>query len=630
MSKSAAIEESESIKHVSGQVFKLIDNGYLKNYMCVINNIHTKNFFTSVHHSIYGDEIGYKIKRVNDDLIYIGINKSNIREENNVYNFSLISFIDDNNKDLSTPKDILFQSFIFKDIQNNFLTINHNFRTSNLIIRVYDMDSNLEVKPSIVRMDSDNIELNFNGTVGSGSYRVLVLGVIERFYKIALPMNNLIGYSNSFKLKDDINNIQSSFSMNHNLNSLDTFEQIIEKNTGEVVNVHFDRVDENNMNINMNESYVKDQDNFNKEFIFNIFSSLSLEDVKVPSTIYNTNFESFLINYNHNDSTRKNYTIIHNFNNDKVVIQVYDEHNRKVYPLIRIKDSNQVVLKIGKPLKKEEHLKVNILSLPDPSIQLTNYNDINKKSNHYIDFYDHIISRKEIFGKNELVFFDSGDSLIESENTYDSGNAFTEDIDEFKGGKANTHIENITTDEDDYITFSINHNLSTEAVIVNIFNERTKETIDAHIAINNSNNISVGIEHYDEITDDIHVVVIGALRSHVNIDYNKEIFDKDCVDLISPFHYSEYKKYLNHNHTEHDLRFDMNYSDDEVRIDDTIIKENLDIIHEIKDSNDNITTLISSEYDGFNCNDIRTNDPIWDKSVREDISMPYLQMYSKG
>ena len=616
---------SSDIQKLNGELFKIIDIGYLKNFMC-ITSLSSKDLFWEMHHRRIGQNMIPGLIRKDNNIIYVSMNNLDVHS-NDEYTLGLIEVLKENDTTNNNSKPSLFGKWIFRNIniaeQSEYI-IEHNFGTANIITRIYDLKTGLQVHALVEKLDAYHLSINFSKTLGSGSYKVILMGTLERFYQVALPLNNLTGYSEIIKC-DGINN---SYIINHNLNSLNTFEQMIEKDTGEIVNVNYDRLDSNRIKINIGDSYL--EESTNKEYIINIFAPLDIFTVKYPSTIYNTSFESFTIKYDPEHPRLRTYQIEHNMNNDKVVVQIYDSHNRKVYGSVNILDKNSVKLVLGKSITRNEYLRINILSLPDTTIPLTNF-DENRKSNHFINMYDCIISKNDITKRN-LEIYEGGDSTTEvydKNNILYFGNSSTNNRSSLSGGKSNT-----AQLDDGPDTFIINHNMSTEAIIVNVFNERTKETVDAYIAINNSNSITVGIDHFNDLSDDLHVVIIGALRSHIKLD-NKEHFDVDYIDIIPPYQYTEikYKESDNmiHHISNNYLMYDIDYYENSTpRLDGNIIREGVDIIHEIKDSSGNITTIYYNNNFGFNKNDILTNDPVWDKNVREDVSKPYLQLYSEN
>ena len=619
-------------QYLTGQVFKIIDVGYLKNYM-FIHDLSSKDIFQEVHHKLDGQNLNIGFMRKTDDIVYLTLNNPSVNTRN-LYTVSMLKSIENIDTDKLTPKEVMFDSFDFNNIntseQSSYI-IEHNFGTSNIITRVYDSLTNRQVNVLIEKLDVDRLSINFSNTVGSGSYRVLIIGLDNKFYKTSIPLNNITGYSTSF-ICDGVN---SSYVINHNLNSLNTYEQVIDKTTGDIVRVSFDRIDANTLKVNLNEEYVSK--NRHSEYIVYVIAPLDVSTVITPSTIYNTGFKSFTIKQDKSHQNAKSFNIVHNLNNEKVIVQIYDNYRRKVYGLVNIVDENTVKLTIGKPLSSNDYLKINILSLPNESISLSNF-EKNKKAEHFINMFDYVISQKALTNKT-LKFYEGGDATTESDLEFNSGVSNSEYSLMFNGG-----ISSTAQIDDGPTTFEIKHNMGTESIIVNVFNERTKETIDAYVAINNRNTITIGIDEYNDLVDDIHVIIIGALRSNVKVD-NKEIFDTDCVDLITPLQYTEFKikedEYYNHLSTEENLRFDMDdfYINEDSNETDRLVKSNIntfdvnyivervDIIHEIKDSNGNITTLTASGEDGFSKYNIRTNDPVWDQSVREDAPRPTLITY---
>lgn len=600
---------SEEDSHpISGQVFKVIDVGYLNNYM-FINDLNTKDLFVETHHKINGENVYAGFIRQTDNIVYLTLNNPS-PAYNHKYTVSMIA---PNNTSLE--KQAIFGSYEFTDVNSNIqqeYVIEHNFRTSNILTRVYDMNSNKEVHPLIDRIDVDRLSINFSKTVGSGSYRVILFGVEDKFYKTATPLNDIVGYSDSFICKANT----TSYTIQHNLNSLSLFMQVIDKETGEVVKVNFINLDENSFQINLNKVFVRN--NIGREFLVHVIGELDITKVITPSTIYNTGFKVFTIKQNPAHLNAKSFNIQHNLNNDKVVVQMYDNYNRKVYGLVKIIDKDTVNVIIGKPLSDNDYIKIAILSLPNKDVELFNFDKI-KQSNHFIAMYNQVISYKELLKANSYYI---------EQSEYNTTNLIQDD-----GPN----------------TYEIKHNLSTESLIVNVFNDKTKEAIDAYIAINDRNTITIGIDSSSDITDEdyIHVVIIGALRSHIQLD-DREIVDVDTINTVSPLQYTEFKVKENEHylrtHSEQNMRFDL-HDDDCVfdgyysetghrsnlyinRFDIPCINERVEMIHEIKDSQGIVTTLTSSGEDGFSKYNIRSNDPLWDQSVREDVPRPTLITYN--
>lgn len=619
------------IQKLNGQLFKIVDIGYLKNFMC-ITNLTSNNFFWEFHHKDIGQNMIPGLVRKDNNIVYLSLNNLDIHH-NDRYTLGLIEVLDENSTIDSKPS--LFGEWTFRNIdieeQQEYI-IQHNFRTANIITRIYDLRTGLQVHALVEKLDAYSLSINFSKTVGSGSYRVVLMATIERFFKTALPLNNLTGHSEIIKC----DGVSTSYIINHNLNSFSTFEQMIEKDTGYIVNVSYDRIDEDTIRVNIGESFLEESKD--KEYIINIFAPLNIATVKFPSTIYNTSFESYTIEYDPNHPRIRTYQIDHNMNNDKVVVQIYDSHNRKVNGLVKILDKNSIKLVLGKSISKDEHLKLNVLSLPDTSIPLTNFDDY-RKSNYFINMYDCIISKDDYTKDKSIEIYEGGDSsteVLDDKDILDFGDSSIRTNSYISGGNASTGSFIDEEDDGGPTTFVINHNMSTDIIIVNVFNNRTNDTVDAYIAINDSNSITIGIDQFNEVSDDLHVVIIGALRSYITVD-NRERYDVDYIDTIQPFQYTEikYKESDNYSHHISDVyyRYDIVDGDTNTNtnyiLDGNHIRETVDIIHEIKSRDNEITIIKSSSEDGFNKNDILTNDPIWDKNVREDVFKPYLQLYKK-
>ena len=629
---------NEPKRLISGRLFDLIDYNILQeqSYM-LLSDMNSKDLFIESYNRFDRIEVQFGFKRYNDNVSYITLKRT---DKPTLYNFkhrykvNLVHPLDYEEQDI--PRETLFASYILENITQSTYTLEHNFCTNNILVRVYDINTKEQVNPLIIRNDSNKLTLNFGNKYLNHSYKIILLGVLERFYKIAVPLNNLTGYSGSILINSSIN----SYIVNHDLNSYNTFEQIIDKSTGELVNCNYNRIDKNRLEVTFSDSYVKS--NNNKELSVLIISSLNLNGLSYPSTIYNTHFKSFDIEYKLPNIT--DYLITHNMNNKNLLVQVYNDHNMKVNTYIKIIDENKVQISLNKSLIENEKLKVNILSLPDISKAYLNYNinNNNNQSYSFITMYDKVIKNSDI--NNILHEYVGGDSSTEYEDEYVGGTSFDKYDNIMNMGKANTGVTKGPS------TFTINHNMNTETVIVNLFNDVTKETINCYVAINDLNNITIGIlDDIEECLDDFHVLIIGALENTIeNID-NKELFDSDSISIIPGYGYKEFKTKLEDTYSYHISYYsnlydlEPNYITEDSnetnrhltysiqRYDVPTIRERIDILHEIKNPyyDNNITKIIETETEinGFNSKDIITNMPIWSN---EDYSIdkPTLEIYN--
>ena len=624
---------------ISGRLFDLIDYNILQeqSYM-LLSDMNSKDLFIESYNRSDRTEVQFGFKRYNDSVSYVTLKRT---DKPALYNFkhrykvNLVHPLDYEDQDI--PRETLFASYILENITQSTYTLEHNFCTNNILVRVYDLNTKEQVNPLIIRDNSNKLTINFGNKYLNQSYKVILLGVLERFYKIAVPLNNLTGYSGSIT----INSSNNSYIINHDLNSYNTFEQIIDKSTGELVNCNYNRLDENRLKVTFSDSYV--QNNSNKELSVLIVASLNLNGLSYPSTIYNTYFKSFDIEYSLPNIT--DYQITHNMNNKNLLVQVYDNYNMKVNTYVKIIDENKIQISLNKSLVKDESLKVNILSLPDKSKAFLNYNvnNDNNQTYSFITMYDQVIKNSDI-NDHLLYEYIGGDSSTEYEDEYIGGTSSDEYDNIMNMGKSDTGVTKGPS------TITINHNMNTETVIVNLFNEVTKETINCYVAINDLNNVTIGIlDDIDEYLDDFHVLIIGALENTINSIDNKELFDSDSITIIPGYGYKEFKTKLDNTSSYHisyyNQLYDLepNYITEDYdetnrhltysiqRYDVPTIRERVDILHEIKNpySDSNITKIIETEteFSGFNDKDILTNMPIW-SNEEYSIDRSTLEIYS--
>ena len=575
---------------------------------------------------------------------------------------NLLSVIDHEDIDKVHLNETVFISYDIDllNLESPNIILDHKFRTNNLIIRIYDKDNNYNQLEALIEyLNINQVKIDFSKTIGSGQYRILILATLNNFNMTALPLNDITGFSSSFKLQENV----SKYNVNHNLNSYNTFEQIYNKETGELVNVNIDRIDENNIQLSFNKEYVNEH--INNEYYLIVFGELDINSNNYLSTIYNTKFENYIVqnkrdapiilNYDQisnnfkieydtnyetmiydSDYDKKQivYHIQHNMNNDNIVLQIYDDHNLKVDSYIQIIDKNNIILVVNVPLIYDEKYKINILTLPEENIAPSNYSTI-KKSNYFISMYTEILSNDSNDYFDEDI--DNGDEFLTDEDfddeEYDGGNDDSLDIEYIDD--ANNGDPDSGTSEYDIDTFTINHNLNTTTLLVNVFNNITKETVNTYVAINDENSVTVGfLEKFNNNVDDYKIVIIGALPfNNLNI---QSYYDVDSNDLLQPHHYMEYKRYENDTISKH-ISFDNDFydmsneyvtlpiSNNNIQIninkrDIPTMKERVDIIHEIKLDNNNMAIIkedINERY-GFNEYSILTNDITASNNIKED------------
>ena len=648
---------------ICGLSFNIFNNSYhINNYLLYTYNEYLNDCFCEIYDKNIGFKYNVKFRRNKDKKsIYLSHNKY----DNNLYNqyrVNLFGVIE--NKDINKVhiNQTVFTSYQvdLSSLDESYVILDHKFRTNNLLIRIYDIDKNYEeVHPLIEYLNINQIRVDFSEYIESGRYSILILATLNNLNIIALPINDITGFSASFKLKENI----TQYNVNHNLNSYNTFEQIYDKETGQLVNINVDRIDQNNIKLTFNNEYVNQ--NINKEYSLIIFGEVDIDSIEYPSTIYNTKFETCIVknkkdapivlNYDQisddfkieydtgyetmiydsdYDSRQTVYHIEHNMNNENIVLQIYDDHNLKVDSYVQIVDKNNIILVVNKALILDEKYKINILALPEENVAPSNYN-LAKKSNNFISMYTEILSNDNLSNDYFEEEIDNGDESLTDEDfeeDLDGGDEESLDseyLDDYNNGDPSTG-----TNDSDVNTFTINHNLNTKTVLVNVFNNITKETVNTYVAINDENSITIGfLESFNNSTDDYCVVVIGALPFN-NIDM-KLYYDRDSNNLLQPHHYMEYKTYEDDTMSKHisldNDFYDMNdeyitssiKSTAQINIhkrDLPTMRERVDIIHKIKIDDNNIATIkedVNERY-GFNEYSILTNDISSDNNIRED------------
>ena len=641
---------SEPVRAVSGRTFELIDYNILpQQYYMLLSDMNSKDVAIEAYQKESRSNVQFGFKRHSDNVYYVTLKRSDapiLYSFNQKYKVNLIHAMDETENDL--PRETLFKRYTYSNITEPFV-IEHNFPTNNILVQVYDANSNEQVYPLIIKGDSNTepkdldkpkrIIIDFgNKADPDTTYKVLILGIVEKFYKYAVPLNNISGYSGSIIC--DASNNTLSYVVEHNLNTFSTFEQLLDKDTGEYVACSFNRIDENHLEITLSESYI--QEHPNKELSVIIIASFNLDGDIYPSTIYNTAFRSYKVTqYKSSDTT---FTINHNMNNANVIVQVYNKNNIKVNAYVKIVDLDSIEVSMKNVSFGDSYL-INILSLPDQSKAFINYNAANADEQAYsfITMYEQIIKNNDL--KDDLSnTYIGGTSADDFEECYIGGDSTSKYRDVIiHGGKSDTGMNSNGS------TFTIQHNLNTTSVIVNLYNENTKETIDCYVAINNPNSVTIEVlQDIEECLDDFHVLIVGALENTIQAIDNKERFDLDSIPVLPAYGYKEFKTKLNPYDSYHVSYYTNLYDMPQNNIYELSeitgrkltyslqkyglpsIQERVDIYHEIQSpySDSNITYIheTETEINGFNRKDILTNMPLW---ANQDVpSEPTLETYN--
>ena len=572
----------------------------------VKHNLNSFNVFEQIYDKETGELVNVEVNRIDENNIQLVFNQNYVNG-NVGRQYSLILFGQTDFNTVEYPSTLYNTKFINYIVKNKF---------DAPIVLNYDQNSN-------------NFKINYDT-----NYRTMIYDYALKLKQKENKKNNTSSFSNDYTGgNESVNDLKIKYDLSGGVeNTLDS-EYLKDLNNGDP---SIDKLDKSNIqlqDVDGGDHSTKDE---NYKYNYDGGAADTLDSEFLKDLNNGDEYIGTIINPDHTSPHIKNqiiYEIEHNLNNKNIVVQIYDEHNLKVESYVQIIDENNIILAVNVPLVFDEVYRINILALPDKSVPLSNYNNGNKMNN-FIAMYTETISNKI----NKVIRdMDSGDnSLIDEDydNDYDGGAADTLDSeykldlnagDPYIEEKINVNDSNVVN------TFVINHNLNTTTLLVNVFNNETKETVNTYVAINDENSITIGF--YNDFGEDIYnycVVVIGALPIKIDM---KRYYDIDVNELLQPHHYTEYKRYENDTITKH-ITYDNDFYDmseeyitspldikvNIQRYDMPVIKERVDIIHEIKLEDNQIMTIkedINERY-GFNEYSILTNDISSDNNIRED------------
>lgn len=635
------------------QLYDIVGNGYIDQYI-IPHNLGTRNVFCEAYDRNTGELItNYSTRRLANSLCirFDGPLSVNTRLRLNLYAYTPKSIV------RREPVDMLYyvETVQVTDEQKKFV-IEHNFYNNNFMTVVYSPSTSYNVAANVTRISRTAVEVDFS-IFDNGTYRIVLFGCVNRQISgIAVPLNNIVAFSSTITG----NGRNKVFSIQHNLGTLDTFEQVFDvenitqviqltdtktlrsTKTKSVVRAAVDHIDENNSKLTF-----KNAPAAGKKYVIVFFGPLTNNSAFTPSVYYNTYAKSFtlvssnsptkeftkfpeydqseLVYPQYDDNYVTDYVIQHNFGTESVVAQVFDQHGLRIESIIEILDDNHVRIGLSKSIDENDVYHVNVLSIPNAEKQRASYSQY------------------------------------------------------FKFNFINTFIANIPADcvTD---TFSIMHNMNTRNVLVNVFNRKTGETVETYVAINDNNCVTIAFKDapgsknhifdggyantvlYDgildggnaftsgqpitynqvskEIDDNYFAVIIGCKRS----DYmmNDDQRDEMC-DILTPMphFYHEFKTSSTYGKSVH-ISYDNDYFDSSreyvrdhlvkhrrfnLQSSDTPeIRERIDIIHEIRNSDHDII-MTETETLGFNANDMTTNDFYGGAEVVGDVKAPTLETY---